>query len=118
MSLAEHAGSARWTAWLALISAGVAWMFDAMDVRIFTLIFFPRASSLIGSTDAGRVAATGGLMLACKVLAWGLGGIVFGVVADRVGRARTMIVTVLIYSIFTGLSDLAQSWWQLHTLSS
>ena len=46
--------------------------------------------------------------LGVKIFAWGIGGIVFGVVADRIGRAKTMIVTVLIYSVFTGLSGLAQ----------
>jgi MFS family permease len=66
----------------------------------------------------GLVAYTGGSILACKLFAWGLGGIVFGVVADRIGRSRTMIVTVLIYSIFTGLSGLAQNWWQLAILQA
>jgi MFS family permease len=104
---------APWTAWLALISAGLAWLFDAMDLQIFTLVLFPTVSSLIGSADAGRVAAMGGLILTCKIFAWGVGGIVFGVLADRVGRARTMVVTVVIYSVFTGMSSLAQNWWQL-----
>src|SRR5262249_55616277 len=70
-------------------------------------------SELIGSSDPGLVAYTGGLILAGKLLAWGLGGIAFGVVADRIGRAKTMMITVVIYSVFTGLSGLAESWWQL-----
>ena len=112
------ADSIPWTAWLALISAGLAWMFDAMDLQIVTLVLFPTVSSLIGSTDQGQVAATGGLIITCKILAWGLGGIVFGVVADRIGRARTMVVTVVIYSVFTGLSGLAETWWQLALLQA
>jgi MFS family permease len=87
------------TAWLALISACFAWMFDAMDLQIFTLVLFPAVSSLINSTDAGHVAATGGLILTCKILSWAIGGIVFSVAADRIGRAKAMLVTVLIYSI-------------------
>ena len=87
-------GQVGWLAWLALISAGLAWMFDAMDGQIFALIQFPAVTSLIGSTDTGRVAAIGGIVLGVKIFAWGVGGIVFGVVADRVGRAKTMIVTV------------------------
>ena len=83
-------------------------MFDAMDGQIFALIQFPSVTSLIGSTDPGQVAAIGGIVLGVKIFAWGIGGIVFGVVAGRVGRAKTMIVTVLIYSVFTGLSGLAQ----------
>jgi MFS family permease len=113
-----RAGPIRWTAWLALISAGLAWMFDSMDLQIVTLVLFPAVSSLIGSTDSGRVAAAGGVIITCKVLAWGVGGIVFGVVTDRIGRARTMIVTVVIYSVFTGLSGFAQTWWQLALLQA
>src|SRR5215470_12481869 len=99
--------------WPSFGSASLAWMFDAMDLAIFTLVLFPAVSELIGSTEPGAVAYTGGLILAGKLLAWGLGGIAFGVVADRVGRAKTMMMTVLIYSVFTGMSSLAQNWWQL-----
>jgi MFS family permease len=104
--------------WLPLISAGLAWLFDATDLQIFTVVLFPSVSALIGSTDSGRVAGIGGIIVACKLLSWGVGGIVFGVVADRVGRARTMLITVLIYSAFTGLSALAQTWWQLAVLQA
>ena len=99
--------------WLSFASASLAWMFDAMDLTIFMLVLVPSVSELIGSTDPASVAHAGGVILACKLLAWGLGGVAFGVVADRAGRAKTMMVTVLIYSVFTGLSGLAQSWWQL-----
>jgi MFS family permease len=105
-------------AWLSFSSAALAWLFDAMDLTIFLLVLYPSVSELIGSSDTGQVAAYGGLTLACKLLAWGLGGIAFGIVADRVGRARTMVVTVLIYSLFTGLSGLAQDFCQLVLLQS
>jgi MFS family permease len=52
------------------------------------------------------------------LFAWGLGGILFGVVADRIGRSRTMVITILIYAIFTGLSSLAQNWYQLAILQA
>jgi MFS family permease len=111
--LSARPNAASWVAWTSLASASSAWMFDAMDLQIFTLVLFPSVSELIGSTNPGVVAYTGGLIFAWKLVAWGLGGIVFGVVADRIGRSTTMMVTVLIYSIFTGLSALAQNWWQL-----
>jgi len=121
------AGAAKWlaptepTRWViraSLASACLGWMFDAMDLGIFTLILYPSVSELIGTTDPALVAYTGGSILASKLLAWGLGGIAFGVIADRVGRSRTMIATVLIYSIFTGLSGLAHNWWQLAILQA
>jgi MFS family permease len=100
-------------AWASLASACAAWMFDSMDLQIFTLVLFPSVSDLIRSVNPGAVAYTGALIFAWKFVALGLGGIAFGVVADRIGRSTTMIVTVLIYSVFTGLSALAQNWWQL-----
>jgi MFS family permease len=105
-------------AWTSLISASAAWAFDAMDFQIFTLVLFPSVSSLISSHDPGVVAYTGGLIVACKLVALGLGGIGFGILADRIGRARTMMITVLIYSVFAGLSSLAETWWQLAALQA
>jgi MFS family permease len=101
------------TIWLSFASACLAWMFDGMDLTIFMLVLFPSVSELIGSIEPGTVAYTGGLILACKLMAWGVGGIAFGVVTDRIGRAKTMMITVLIYSVFTGLSGVARDWWQL-----
>jgi MFS family permease len=108
-----HAEQASRVIWLSFCSACLAWMFDAMDLTIFMLVIVPSISELIGSADTGAVAYTGSLILAGKLLAWGAGGIVFGVITDRIGRAKTMIITVLIYSLFTGMSGLAQNWWQL-----
>ncbi|MBV8457452.1 MAG: MFS transporter, partial [Acetobacteraceae bacterium] len=117
-TLPSRARPARAAACIALASASLAWLFDAMDLQLFTLVLFPSISSLIHSTNPGRVAATGGLIAAGKFFAWGLGGIAFGVVADRTGRARTMVATVIIYATFTGLSGLAQTWWQLAALQA
>jgi len=99
--------------WLTLLSAFLGWAFDSMDLNLFTLVMVPSVAELTGTHDPQAVARIGGLILAIKLLCWGLGGILFGVVADRVGRAKTMIITIFIYAAFTGLSGLAQSWEQL-----
>ena len=104
--------------WAALASACLGWMFDSMDLNIFTLLIYPCISELIGSRNPADIARVGGAIIAVKLLAWGVGGVVFGVVADRIGRARTMVVTILIYSIFTGLSGLAQTTGQLALLQA
>jgi len=98
---------------LTLSSAFLGWMFDSMDLNLFTLILVPCVSQLIGSHDPMEVAKVGGLIIAIKLFAWGFGGILFGVAADRYGRARIMALTVVIYSVFTGLSAFAQNWEQL-----
>jgi MFS family permease len=101
-----------------LMSAFLGWMFDGMDLTIFILILFPCVAELIQSRDPAAIAQAGGLLLAIKLFAWGIGGVAFGIVADRVGRTKTMIATILIYSIFTGLSGFAQNWWQLAALQA
>jgi MFS family permease len=102
-------------AWVTLASAFFGWMFDAMDLQIFTVVMIPAVRELTGYTD-GRVLQIGGLIIAGKLLCWGLGGVLFGVLADKFGRTRIMIATILIYSIFTALSGLAQTWPQLLVL--
>jgi MFS family permease len=104
--------------WLALASAFLGWLFDSMDLNLFTLVLFPSVAQLIGSSDPALIARMGGYIIAIKLLCWGLGGILFGVVADRIGRARTMVITIVIYAVFTGLSGLAQSWTQLAVLQA
>lgn len=103
---------------LALLSGFLGWMFDSMDLNLFTLVMFPSVAELTGTTNPAAVAPIGGYIIAIKLFCWGIGGIVFGVVADRVGRTKTMVITILIYSIFTGLSGLAQSWTQLAILQA
>ena len=104
--------------WLVLFSAFTGWMFDAADLNLFTLVLFPSVAELTGLTKAPEIAQIGGYIMAIKLFCWGLGGILFGVVADRWGRARTMVLTILIYATFTGLSGLAQSWGQLAILQA
>lgn len=111
-SIASKPGIERYQ-WLALISAFLGWMFDSMDLNVFTLVLFPSVSELIGSVNPAEVSRIGGLIMAIKLAAWGVGGILFGIAADRYGRARIMALTIVIYSVFTGLSALAQSWEQL-----
>jgi MFS family permease len=111
-------GAVSLAAWGTLVSACAAWMFDAMDLQIFTLVLFPSVSELVGTADPGIIAYTGGIIVGAKLLALGLGGIAFGIAADQIGRAKILIATVLIYSVFTGLSGLAQNWWQLAILQA
>jgi hypothetical protein len=56
-------GSEALAAWTALVSACAAWMFDAMDLQIFTLILFPSVSDFVGSVNPGVVAYTGGIII-------------------------------------------------------
>lgn len=104
--------------WLALWSAFLGWLFDSMDLNLFTLVLFPSVAQLLKTSNPGTIAEVGGYIVGVKLFCWGIGGIVFGVIADRIGRARTMVITVIMYAGFTGLSGVAQSWQQLAILQA
>jgi MFS family permease len=99
-------------AWIVLASAFVGWMFDAMDLYLFTMIMVPALHDLLGASQ-GSVMRIGGLIVGAKLLCWGIGGILFGIAADRFGRARVMLGTMLIYSVFTAAGSFARDWYQL-----
>ncbi|MEM5426321.1 MFS transporter [Paraburkholderia sp. BR14263] len=99
-------------AWIVLASAFVGWMFDAMDLYLFTMIMVPALHDLLGASQ-GSVMRIGGLIVGAKLLCWGIGGILSGIVADRFGRARVMLGTMLIYSVFTAAGAFARDWYQL-----
>jgi MFS family permease len=91
----------------ALIAASLGWMLDAFDVMLYALVL----AALMN--DLGMEKATAGLLGALTLVASAAGGIIFGVVADRFGRTRAMIASILIYSIFTAACGLAGSAFQL-----
>ena len=91
----------------ALIAAALGWMLDAFDVMIYALLL----ASI--SKDLGLTQQTAGAIGSAMLLAAAAGGLAFGVVADRFGRTRALIASVLIYSIFTALCGFATSAAQL-----
>ncbi|WP_233887055.1 MFS transporter [Paraburkholderia flagellata] len=99
-------------AWIVLGSAFVGWMFDAMDLYLFTMIMVPALHDLLGASQ-GSVMQIGGLIVGAKLFCWGIGGILFGIAADRFGRARVMLGTMLIYSVFTAAGAFSHNWHQL-----
>jgi MFS family permease len=98
--------------WLVVIIASCGWLFDCMDQRLFILAREPALRELIGSDPqaAALIKTMSGYATTSMILGWATGGIIFGMMSDRLGRVKTMVVTLLIYSGFTGLSGLAQSW--------
>jgi MFS family permease len=98
--------------WLVVIIASCGWLFDCMDQRLFILARESALTELLGSTEAAQAAIKQyiGYATTSMILGWATGGIIFGMMSDKVGRVKTMVITLLIYSSFTGLSGLSQSW--------
>lgn len=91
--------------WFVFIVACAAWFFDCLDQRLFSLARIPALSSLMGRPPSDpEVQAFGKVVTAWFLIGWGIGGMIFGALGDRYGRARMLTLTILIYSAFTGLS--------------
>lgn len=102
--------------WLVLVVASLGWLFDTMDQQLFNLARRPAITQLLGvrpgdPAAAGRIAEFSGYATMIFMIGWASGGVFFGILGDRIGRAKTMIVTILLYSFFTGLSALSTSVW-------
>ncbi len=96
--------------WFVVVVASAAWFFDCLDQRLFSLARIPALSSLMQLPPSDtQVQAFGKVVTACFLIGWGVGGMIFGALGDRYGRARMLTLTILIYSAFTGLSYFSQS---------
>src|SRR5688572_32670169 len=95
--------------WFVFTVAALGWLFDCLDQQLFTLSRGPAMRALL---PAGKDPLLWGTYATSIFLAgWATGGLVFGVLGDRIGRAKTMMITILIYSLCTGLSALSTSFW-------
>ncbi|MEZ6066611.1 MAG: MFS transporter [Planctomycetaceae bacterium] len=102
--------------WFVLLVAALGWLFDCLDQQLFILARAPAMNELIPAeggvvTEAVEQArrAWGDYATSIFIAGWATGGLIFGILGDRIGRAKTMMITILLYSAFTGLSALSQS---------
>lgn len=92
------------------IFASLGWMFDTMDQQIFTMSRSMSMRELVPDGDLNTQNKYGGYATTCFILGWATGGLIFGVLGDVWGRAKTMALTIFIYAVFTGLSALSTTW--------
>ncbi|MGA2624964.1 MAG: MFS transporter [Bacteroidota bacterium] len=93
--------------WKTLLAAQLGWMLDSMDVMLYAF-----ALTAIRSEFA-LTSALAGALASVTLVASGLGGILFGFLADRFGRAKALIFSILTYSVFTALTATSQTMMQL-----
>lgn len=104
--------------WLVLFVAWLGWVFDSMDATIYAIVLHPALEELLAASSSGPVSSEaigwhGGIIFSIFLIGWAIGGVTFGMVADHFGRTKTLIATILIYALFTGLAALSQNWWHL-----
>jgi len=109
--------------WIVLVISALGWLFDTMDQNLFNLVRKTSMEDLLLSKEARakltppekivfdkEVKDTSGTVTMIFMFGWAAGGFLFGILGDRLGRTKTMIITILIYAVFTGLSGLVHSW--------
>jgi SHS family sialic acid transporter-like MFS transporter len=97
-----------------LLAAFLGWMFDGLEMGIFPLVARPALQDMQhGAVSEAFVQKWMGYITCTFLLGAAAGGLVFGWLGDRIGRVRAMILSVLAYSVFTGLNYFAQEPWHL-----
>lgn len=93
--------------WFVFVVATLGWMFDCLDQQLFNIARTPAMRALAPDS----VARSSGEVTSIFLIGWGTGGLLFGLLGDLIGRARSMVLTILLYSLFTGLSALSTGFW-------
>jgi MFS family permease len=95
--------------WLVFFVVWAGWSLDAADFGLYSLVLAQALRELLGGSpspaDIGRV---GGIISTVGLLGWAIGGFTFGIIADYIGRVRTLALSILIFSVFTALQGVAQ----------
>jgi len=100
--------------WLVLLIASLGWIFDVFEGQIFVACMNEAMPELLGpEATKGDVSFYNNMALAAFLVGGAIGGVAFGMLSDRIGRIRTMILTILVYSMFTFLQAFSQNAWQL-----
>jgi MFS family permease len=102
--------------WFVFVVASLGWLFDTMDQQLFNLARVSAVRSLLhippgDTSQTGLIDQNAGYATSIFLLGWATGGIIFGILGDKIGRVKTMVLTILGYSAFTGLSALSTGVW-------
>jgi MFS family permease len=98
------------TQWNILLAANLGWLFDGFELYALFLTVGPAMRALLEPSQYPQIPVYIGMVVAITLLGWGIGGIVGGLLADYIGRKRTMIIAILAYSITTGLTAISFDW--------
>lgn len=103
--------------WLVLLVASLGWVFDAFEGQLFNLTRGPMLSEILGvASDSPDVKEWGDVFLGIFLAGGTLGGLLFGSLGDKIGRKPVMVITILFYSVFSGLTYFATDLWHVGVL--
>src|SRR5437868_7004130 len=102
--------------WFVLVVAALGWLFDCLDQQLFILARPQAMADLLSYLKKDDPTAFtfwsstfADIATSVFIAGWATGGLIFGMLGDRIGRAKTMLITILLYSACTGLSALSYS---------
>src|SRR5471030_3146388 len=101
--------------WKSGIAAWLGWLFDGLELHLYTLVATPLVMQLLLAQSAAdpAVKEKTAYIQAAFLVGWALGGAFFGRLGDLLGRSRALCLTILTYALCTGLCAFAHTWWQL-----
>jgi MFS family permease len=95
--------------WMALTAALLGWMFDGFEMGLFPLVARPALKDLMPDISEAEVTQWFAVITAVFLVGAATGGVLFGWLGDRIGRVRSMSLSILAYALFSGLCGLARS---------
>jgi MFS family permease len=96
--------------WNVLFAANLGWLLDGYETYALILTVGVALHQLLDPSQFGSIPIYAGTVIGITLLGWGIGGLIGGVLADYIGRKRTMIFAILAYSLLTGLSAISWDW--------
>src|SRR3981081_2819781 len=100
--------------WVVFFASWLGWSLDGTDFNLYSLVLRPSLTELLGGqVTVAQLGLVGGWISTVGLLGWAIGGFIFGMLADYIGRVRTLAISIVIYSVFTALQGFSQAPWQL-----
>jgi MFS family permease len=102
--------------WKTLIAANLSWTLDSFEFFALFLTVGFALHQLVAPAQYAAIPRYAGYIIAATLFGWGIGGVLGGIIADYIGRKRTMMLAILAYSLTTGLSAVSWNWESLAVL--
>src|SRR6516164_3007847 len=102
--------------WKTLVAANLSWTLDRFEVCALFLTVGFGLHQLVAPAEYAAIPRYAGYILAATLFGWGVGAMLGGIIADYIGRKRTMVLAILAYSLTTGLSAMSWNWASLAIL--
>ena len=101
--------------WLVFFVVWAGWTLDAADFGLYSLVLQPALKELMANPTPADIGRVGGLISTAGLLGWAFGGFTFGIIADYIGRVRTLalsaaMVAALTWVVMPGLTRLFRPW--------